>query len=109
MESGKENKALVKLKGQLERVTYENPENDYVVAKVKVYGYTDLATVVGNIPSPTPGEILSMSGEQTSHPKFGQQFKVVFCLYSASMSVANIAKKKTTTLLSAVQNLTFYL
>ena len=79
MESGKQNKALVKLKGQLERVTFENEGNDYVVAKVRIYGYADLVTVIGNIPSPNPGEILSMSGEWINHPKFGQQFKVVFC------------------------------
>jgi exodeoxyribonuclease V alpha subunit len=53
-----QSKTLTQLRGQLERVTYENDENDYVVAKVRVYGYHDLVTVVGNIPSPTPGEIL---------------------------------------------------
>jgi hypothetical protein len=33
MESEKQNKTLVKLKGQLERVTFENEANDYVVQK----------------------------------------------------------------------------
>jgi exodeoxyribonuclease V alpha subunit len=83
---------LVKLKGQLERVTFENEENDYVVAKVNVYGHSDLVTVVGNIPSPSPGEILTMSGEWTNHPKFGQQFKVTFCACSVPASVAGIEK-----------------
>jgi exodeoxyribonuclease V alpha subunit len=90
MESGKENKALVKLRGQLERITFENEENDFVVAKVRVYGYADLVTVVGNIPSPTPGEILSMSGEWTNHPKFGMQFKAVFCKYQKNLHEFNI-------------------
>ncbi|MDR2794222.1 MAG: ATP-dependent RecD-like DNA helicase [Holosporaceae bacterium] len=92
MESGKENKALVKLRGQLERVTFQNEENDYVVAKVKVYGHADLVTIVGNIPSPTPGEILDMSGEWTNHPKFGAQFKSVFCKCSVPASVAGIER-----------------
>ncbi|MDR2781348.1 MAG: ATP-dependent RecD-like DNA helicase [Holosporaceae bacterium] len=82
----------MKLKGQLERITYENDENSYIVAKVKVYGYTDLVTIVGNIPSPTPGEILNMSGEWVNHPKFGMQFKVVFCECSVPASVAGIEK-----------------
>ncbi|MDR2267910.1 MAG: AAA family ATPase, partial [Holosporaceae bacterium] len=92
MESETEVKNLVKLKGQLERVTYENEENDYVVAKVKVYGYADLITIVGNIPSPTPGEVLDMSGEWQRHPKFGEQFKVVFCSCSVPASVYGIEK-----------------
>ncbi|GHT95412.1 hypothetical protein FACS1894122_12880 [Alphaproteobacteria bacterium] len=79
MKAETEKQTLVKLKGQLERVTFENEENAYTVAKIKVYGYTDLVTIVGNIPSPTPGEILSLSGEWVEHPKFGEQFKVVFC------------------------------
>ncbi|GHU17853.1 ATP-dependent RecD-like DNA helicase [Alphaproteobacteria bacterium] len=83
---------LVKLKGQLERVTYENEENDYVVAKVKVYGYANLVTIIGNIPSPTPGEVLSMSGNWIEHPKFGEQFKVVFCTCSVPASIVGIEK-----------------
>ncbi|MDR1361589.1 MAG: ATP-dependent RecD-like DNA helicase [Holosporaceae bacterium] len=92
MGSGMEAKNLVKLRGQLESVTYENEENSYVVAKVRVYGYADFVTIVGNIPSPTPGEILDMSGEWHSHPKFGDQFKVVFCSCSVPASVYGIEK-----------------
>lgn len=86
------NNKYTKLKGQLERVTYENPENGYTVAKLKVYGYSELVTVVGNIPSPNPGEVLSMLGEWSHHPKFGEQFKVVFCSCSVPASVAGIQK-----------------
>lgn len=39
-----DNSKYTKLKGQLERVTYENPENGYTVAKLKVYGYSELVT-----------------------------------------------------------------
>lgn len=83
---------LVKLHGQFERVTFENEENGYTVAKVRVYGHSDLVTIIGNIPSPTPGEILSMSGEWSSHPKFGPQFKIVFCECSVPASVNGIEK-----------------
>jgi exodeoxyribonuclease V alpha subunit len=83
---------LAKLRGQLERITYEDLENSYVVARVRVFGQSDLVTIVGNIPSLTPGEILSMSGKWTSHPKFGQQFQVVFCSCSVPASVVGIEK-----------------
>lgn len=70
---------LTQLKSQVERVTYYNEENDYAVIKVKVYGRMELVTVIGNIASPTPEEVLAMSGEWIKHPQFGEQFKVTFC------------------------------
>ena len=33
----------------VERITYQNPENGYSVLKVKVKGYNDLVTLVGNL------------------------------------------------------------
>jgi exodeoxyribonuclease V alpha subunit len=68
---------LADLQGQIERITYTNDENGYTIAKVKVYGRRDLVAVVGNLLAPTPGEILKMQGEWTSHPKYGEQFRVV--------------------------------
>lgn len=67
---------LINLQGQIERVTYSNEENGFTVARLKVYGEHDLVTVVGNIASPAPGEILILQGEWITHPKFGKQFKV---------------------------------
>jgi len=64
------------LQGQIERITYTNDENGYTVAKVKVNGQRDLATVVGNLMAPTPGEIIKMNGEWISHPRYGKQFRV---------------------------------
>ncbi|MDR0555794.1 MAG: ATP-dependent RecD-like DNA helicase [Holosporaceae bacterium] len=92
MESGEKSRVTEKLRGQLERITYASEENDYVVAKVRVYGRADLVTIVGNIPSPTPGEILDMSGTWSNHPKFGEQFKVAFCFCSVPASVNGIEK-----------------
>ena len=68
---------LVELNGQIERITYSNEETGYTVARVKVRGHGDLVTVVGNLMSPTPGEILWMKGQWSSHPKYGEQFKIV--------------------------------
>ena len=64
------------LQGQIERITFANEETGFTIARVKVRGRRDLATVVGILMAPMPGEVLDMVGEWTSHPKFGEQFKV---------------------------------
>ncbi len=68
---------LDNLTGQIERITYSNEENGFTIARVKVPGRRDLVTVVGNLMSPMPGEIIKMQGEWTTHPKYGEQFKLV--------------------------------
>jgi exodeoxyribonuclease V alpha subunit len=83
---------LTDLRGQIERVTYSNEENSYTVVKVKVYGHKELVTVIGNIVNPTPGEIISMKGEWGNHPKYGEQFKVVFCECTTPATVYGIEK-----------------
>jgi ATP-dependent exoDNAse (exonuclease V) alpha subunit len=65
------------LQGQIERITYTNEENGYTVARLKAPGRQDLVTVIGNMLSPMPGEIVRMQGEWSNHPKFGEQFKIV--------------------------------
>ncbi|MDX9787233.1 MAG: ATP-dependent RecD-like DNA helicase [Desulfobacterales bacterium] len=77
MEKNSEHR-LVDLKGHIERITYTNAENGYTIARVKVPGDPRLVTVVGNIMAPTAGEFLSMKGEWINHPKYGEQFKVVW-------------------------------
>jgi exodeoxyribonuclease V alpha subunit len=64
------------LQGTLERITYVNEESRYVVARLKVPGRRELATIVGNLPSVTPGETLKLTGEWTVHNKYGEQFRV---------------------------------
>jgi exodeoxyribonuclease V alpha subunit len=83
---------LAELQGQIERITYTNEENGYTIARVKVYGRKDLVTVVGNIMSPTPGEILAMEGEWVNHPKYGEQFKIVRYATKVPASVYGIEK-----------------
>ena len=81
-----------RLRGQVETVTYYNEGNDYAILKVRVYGHPNFVTVVGNIASPTPGEILTMSGEWVMHPSFGEQFKVSTYSCAVPATVAGITK-----------------
>ncbi len=83
---------LTDLQGQIERITYTNEENGYTIARLKVYGHRDLVTVVGNLMAPNPGEILRMKGEWTSHPKYGEQFKIVYYDTAVPATVYGIRK-----------------
>ncbi len=83
---------LEELRGQIERITFASEETGYTIARLKVYGRRDLVTAVGNLMSPTPGEVLHMKGEWTSHPKYGEQFKVVYFESKVPATVAGIRK-----------------
>ncbi|MGD2127133.1 MAG: ATP-dependent RecD-like DNA helicase [Desulfobacteraceae bacterium] len=64
------------LEGQIERITYSSEETGYTVARLRVSGYLEPVTIVGNLISPAPGETLKVRGNWLSHPRFGRQFKV---------------------------------
>ena len=66
----------VTLEGSLERITYLNEENGYVIARLAVPGKQDLVTIVGNLGSISPGETLRLHGQWTLHKKYGEQFQV---------------------------------
>lgn len=40
---------MIKIRCVVERITYQNQENGYSVMRVKVKGYSDLVTLVGNL------------------------------------------------------------
>jgi exodeoxyribonuclease V alpha subunit len=42
--------------GFIERITFNNPENGFTVARLKQPRKTDLTTIVGNLPDIQPGE-----------------------------------------------------
>lgn len=49
---------MTKIRGVVERITYQNPENGYSVLRVAVKGYNDLVTVVGNLVDANVGSVL---------------------------------------------------
>jgi len=83
---------FTEIKGQIERITYYNEENGYTIAKVKAVGRHELVTVVGNLLSVNPGEVLKLQGEWHFHPKFGEQFKIVSYESVVPASVKGIEK-----------------
>ena len=58
----------------VERITYQNPENGYSVLKVKVRGYNDLVTLVGNLLEVPVGSVLLCRGEWKVDKRYGSQF-----------------------------------
>lgn len=63
-----------KIKGTVEHIVYQNPENGYTVCVVDCGGTP--ITIVGAIPSLAEGELISAEGCWTVNDRFGKQFKV---------------------------------
>ncbi len=67
---------LHELECTLERLTYQNEENGYTVAKVVPRDKAYEVTVVGNLAGVNVGESLRLMGVWTQHPQYGRQFEV---------------------------------
>jgi exodeoxyribonuclease V alpha subunit len=65
------------LEGTLERLTYQNEENGYTVARLIPQGKSAEVTVVGTLTGASVGESLRLEGIWTSHPQYGRQFEVL--------------------------------
>ena len=65
---------MLKLRCVIERITFQNPENGYSVMKVKVKGYNDLVTLVGNLLEVPVGSVLLCEGDWKVDKRFGSQF-----------------------------------
>ena len=84
--------ATTTLEGALERIVFFDEDNGYAVARLQAAGHRDLVTIVGNMPLPNPGETLRLTGEWTTDPKFGQQFRVSSCLSVLPSTLTGIQK-----------------
>ena len=68
--------AYATIEGSVARITYVSEESEYVVARLDVAGRPAPVTIVGTVPSLTPGETLRVHGRWSHHPKYGEQFRV---------------------------------
>ena len=71
-----ENFPLQTLEGTLERLTFQNEENGYTVAKLIPKGKSYEVTVVGALTGVNVGESVRLRGIWSTHPKYGRQFEV---------------------------------
>jgi exodeoxyribonuclease V alpha subunit len=63
------------LSGTIERVTFHNAENGFVVLRVEVPGFRMPITVIGQTPRAVAGEFVEAAGKWIDDPDFGKQFK----------------------------------
>jgi exodeoxyribonuclease V alpha subunit len=62
--------------GLLEKISYHNEENDFVVAKLREKEKKELTTIIGNLSGVNPGESLKLTGKWVQNKRFGEQFQV---------------------------------
>ncbi len=62
--------------GHIERITFQNPENGWTVARLQEPGKPDLTTVVGTMTSVQVGETLKCQGTWKNDTQYGFQFVV---------------------------------
>jgi len=65
------------LEGCLERITYFNAENHYTIAKLKTSKTHNMVTIVGTMTAVNPGQTLKIKGTWETHPRYGQQFRII--------------------------------
>lgn len=68
----------IHIKGKIEEIIYSNPENGYTVCDITTKEHL-LVTAIGYMPYITEGATVTMSGIWTTHPDYGEQFKVSYC------------------------------
>ena len=69
------NENLETLKGIVRTITFQNPENGFVVAKIEPEGKRGIVTVKGTVKLLNEGETVVFKGFWTEDPKYGKQFK----------------------------------
>jgi exodeoxyribonuclease V alpha subunit len=83
---------MATISGFIERITYYNEENGFVVAKLQEKGKRELTTIVGNLAAINPGESLKLTGKWVYNKKFGEQFQVETSETTVPASVLGIRK-----------------
>jgi len=64
------------MEGVVERITYQNEENGYTIAKLIPRGKVQEITVVGTLTGVNVGESLRLQGIWINHVQYGRQFEV---------------------------------
>jgi exodeoxyribonuclease V alpha subunit len=80
------------LSGVIERITFHNPDNGFVVLRVQVKGQRDFITVVGKLPSVQAGEFVEATGEWINDRDHGLQFKAAVLRTTPPQTVTGIEK-----------------
>jgi exodeoxyribonuclease V alpha subunit len=85
-----EGKTYIQIEGAVESLIYRNSENGYCVLRLESPEGT--VTAVGTLPDVFPGELLTLTGEWSSHPSYGEQFKTEFFTRSSPAGADSILR-----------------
>ncbi len=66
---------MISIDGTLEHITFYNEQNHYTIARLKTAFPQTTVTIVGNLPKTLVGETIRLTGQWTTHHRYGQQFK----------------------------------
>ncbi|OPX20955.1 MAG: hypothetical protein BZ151_01100 [Desulfobacca sp. 4484_104] len=83
---------MATLAGQVERISFTDPVSHFTVARLKTKGRPDLVTVVGPLTGIQEGEQLRLKGRWAVHPRFGEQFQVLWWTSVVPATAAGIQK-----------------
>ena len=67
---------MEEITGYIERITFQNLENGFTIARIKEPKKKELTCIVGKISSVQAGETIACVGRWKTHPVFGPQFEV---------------------------------
>lgn len=78
--------------GFIERITFQNPENGFTIAKLQQPKRKETTCIVGIMPSLRPGETVRCFGKWKQHLIHGSQFEVSECRIEAPADIIGIKK-----------------
>ena len=82
----------VTIRGYIERITFFNAENGFLVARLQEKGKRELTTIVGKIGHINAGESVKLSGKWVQDKKYGEQFQFDTCETTVPATVHGIEK-----------------
>ena len=80
------------ISGDVERITYHNPENGFAVLKVKIRNKRDHITLIGAISFVFAGEFIQAKGKWINDKEHGLQFKASFLKTTTPNTLEGIEK-----------------
>ena len=81
---------LQHIEGTVEHIIYRNEDNGYLVLDLNANGI--LVTITGDLSDADEGEVLSLWGKYTTHPRYGEQFQAESCERKLPSTAADIER-----------------
>jgi exodeoxyribonuclease V alpha subunit len=82
----------IKIKGILEKIVFKNPENDFLIGRIRNDESNELVTIVVHSPELQTGEKIEITGKWVINKKYGKQFEVENIEYLIPTTMEGIEK-----------------